>query len=563
MKILLIQPPVEDFYDTDVRLQPLGLCFLKSIVQQKIPGCEVLVKDFHQGHGRRTISLPKELSYLKAFYPGHDRSPFSAFSQYYHFGASYEAIAASVLEYQPDLVGIASLFSPYYREVLACARSIKNVLDVPILAGGSHVSAAPMTLLEDPAIDFVIQGEGERPLVEFVRAFMGQGPGEPVDWGQIPNLGWKSEKRCVLNAVEPNYPFISLPAPDLWDLDPSDYFFEGKPMCFVTTSRGCPHKCSFCSVHLTFGYGYQKRTPDEILEELRERYAQGYRIFDFEDDNLSLFKEDFRELLQLLIREFEGKDVRFVAMNGISYLHLDEGLLMLMRQAGFTHLNLSLVSARADTLAGLHRPHTVKRFMDIVARAHAYGFKTVAYLILGLPSETLKDMVATLALLAREPVLVGASIFYLTPGCPIADDFPPMSEGDIFKARSTAMAVETQDFDREDIYTLFLTSRIIDFFKGLCFDESSLGVRDALAWAQNQGGRTALGANILLNLARTGQLHGASRQGFFNLPAFRKQLFDTALHTMGTIQTTEGKIIDLTEWDVLQDRTADAVLMKS
>ena len=30
MKVLLIQPPVEDFYDTDIRLQPLGLCYLKA-----------------------------------------------------------------------------------------------------------------------------------------------------------------------------------------------------------------------------------------------------------------------------------------------------------------------------------------------------------------------------------------------------------------------------------------------------------------------------------------------------------------------------------------------------
>ena len=556
MNILLLQPPVEDFYDTDVRLQPLGLCFLKSIVQYKIPGVDVLVRDFHQGHGRRTISLPRELTYLKPFYPGHDRSPFSAFSHYYHFGASYEDIAAFVLDYKPDLVGIASLFSPYYREVIACAQSIKQVFDVPVLAGGSHVSAAPLTLLSDPSIDFVIQGEGERPLVEFVRAFIRHGRGEQGDWDAIPNLGWKDGKKCVLNPMGPNYPFASLPRPDLSDLDPSDYFFERRPMCFVTTSRGCPHRCSFCSVHLTFGHGYQKRTPDEILDELKELYAQGYRVFDFEDDNLSLFKNEFSILLHLLIGEFQDKDVRFVAMNGISYLHLDEELLGLMRQAGFTHLNLSLVSAQAKTLSALHRPHTVNRFTDIVARAQAHGFKTVAYLILGLPSETLEDMVATLALLAQQPVLVGASIFYLTPGCPIAEDFPPMTGEDIFKARSTAMAVETRAFGREDIYTLFVTARIINFFKGLCFEESSLKLRDALSWAQERGGRTALGAEILLLLARTGHLHGASRQGLFRLPKFRKHLFDAAMRSMRVIQTMEGKMIDLEDWDALQSSTA-------
>ena len=38
MRVLLIQPPVEDFYDTDVRLQPIGLCYLKAAVNAHLPG---------------------------------------------------------------------------------------------------------------------------------------------------------------------------------------------------------------------------------------------------------------------------------------------------------------------------------------------------------------------------------------------------------------------------------------------------------------------------------------------------------------------------------------------
>ena len=29
MRVLLIQPPVQDFYDTDVRLQPIGFAISK------------------------------------------------------------------------------------------------------------------------------------------------------------------------------------------------------------------------------------------------------------------------------------------------------------------------------------------------------------------------------------------------------------------------------------------------------------------------------------------------------------------------------------------------------
>ena len=86
MKVLLIQPPVQDFYDTDVRLQPIGLCYLKAAIRKHLPDVDVIIKDYHGGCGRRTISIPRELRYLADYYPAADKSPFSAFHQYYHFG---------------------------------------------------------------------------------------------------------------------------------------------------------------------------------------------------------------------------------------------------------------------------------------------------------------------------------------------------------------------------------------------------------------------------------------------------------------------------------------------
>ena len=65
MKLVLIQPPIEDFYHTPVRLVPLGLGYLKAAVKQYLPEVEVVIKDFHQGWGRRTIPLPDDLAYLK------------------------------------------------------------------------------------------------------------------------------------------------------------------------------------------------------------------------------------------------------------------------------------------------------------------------------------------------------------------------------------------------------------------------------------------------------------------------------------------------------------------
>src|SRR5215468_2798308 len=68
LKVLLVQPPVQDFYDTDVRLQPIGLAYLKAAVNKDLPQVEVIIKDFHAGCGRKTVKIPQELKYLTDYY---------------------------------------------------------------------------------------------------------------------------------------------------------------------------------------------------------------------------------------------------------------------------------------------------------------------------------------------------------------------------------------------------------------------------------------------------------------------------------------------------------------
>src|SRR3989304_10445126 len=101
MKVLLIQPPVQDFYDTDVRLQPIGLCYLKAAVRKHLPEVEITIKDYHSGCGRKTVAIPRELRYLTDYYGVADRSPFSTFHQYYHFGRPFDAIEAEIANSNP------------------------------------------------------------------------------------------------------------------------------------------------------------------------------------------------------------------------------------------------------------------------------------------------------------------------------------------------------------------------------------------------------------------------------------------------------------------------------
>jgi radical SAM superfamily enzyme YgiQ (UPF0313 family) len=516
----------------------VGLAYLKAAAQKYLPDIQVVIKDYHHGWGRRTIALPRELAYLKDYYAKDDKSPFSTFHHYYHFGADFDILAEQVAREKPDLVGIAALFAPYHREVLRCAEEIKKRYRVPILLGGAQVSAMPETMLSHPAVDLVIQGEGEKPFVELLRALK-----KRKSLSSVPNLGYKKNNRMILNPRKENFPIESLPFPDFSDLPKHHYLFEKKSLCFIITSRGCPYRCAFCSVHKTFGHKCRRRSAGHILAEIQQRYEEGYRVFDFEDDNLTFDRKEMAELCKKLLQTFPKKDIQLLAMNGICYWTLNRDILKQMREAGFTHLNLSLVSTNTKLLATVQRPNRLKKYRSLVKAATQLGFKTVAYQILGLPGDTLPSMIKTLCFNTQLPVLLGASPFYNIPHSPIAQRFPEPSEADIFKARLTAMAIETKDFKREDLYTLFITTRVLNFIKGIPLSSEKTSLKKALAIAENLDARSATGVKILRKLLKDKILYVSTSKGLEPLPRFKPELFFQLWRKLVTIQTQANQTI--------------------
>ena len=540
MRVLLIQPPLRDFYDTDVRLQPIGLAYLKAAIAKHLADIEVIIKDYHGGCGRKTVTMPQELGYLNEYYPVADKSPFSTFHQYYHFGKSFDDIEVEIAELRPDVVGISSLFTPYYREALEVAARVKKVTGAIVVMGGSHASAVPESLLASPHVDYVIRGEGEKPFVDLLRRLQNQTSVE-----QVANLAYKRNGDFIFNPVQDNFPIEELPIPDLSDFAPATYTLASKPLTFMITSRSCPHRCSFCSVHTTFGTDYRRRSLENVLNEIVLRYQQGYRVIDFEDDNLTYYKNVFKQLCRRLIAQFPDREMEFVAMNGISYLSLDDELLELMRQAGFSHLNLALVSSDKTVRETTKRPHTLEAYVKVVTKAHQLGFKIVSYQILGLPSETLDSMIQTLAFNARLPVLLGASPFYQTPNSPIARGLQ-LTEKDFVKARLTALAIETDNFCRDEIYTLFVTTRIVNFLKGQTIHEAtSLMELITHRWPDHRSG---IGFNLLEQLVNTGRLYYATQQGLVENRKFRTDLFARVLAQIGAISCQDSSKVSVDEF---------------
>jgi radical SAM superfamily enzyme YgiQ (UPF0313 family) len=231
-----------------------------------------------------------------------------------------------------------------------------------------------------------------------------------------------------------------------------------------------------------------------------------------------------------------------------------------MFQAGFSHLNLALVSSDKTVRETTKRPHTLDAYLKVVHKAARLGFKIVSYQILGLPNESLDSMIQTLAFNARLPVLLGASPFYRTPNSPIARGIN-LTDSDYIRARLTAMAIETNEFGRDDIYTLFVATRIINFLKGLQLS-SDADLMDLMnrSWSDP---RTRIGFELLYLLMET-RLFFWTRQGFVENRHFKTYLMWRVFAEAGFITYRNGNRIDVRTFTrSLANRTGGGLAISS
>ena len=478
MKILLIQPPIQDFYQTSIRTQPIGLAYLAASLSNH--GHEVEILDC-QTEKKRSIPVPPELSYLRDLYPFDDRSPFKLYSGYYHFGTGWEEIGHRIRGSEADVFGISSSFTPYHSEALEIARIIKQSDRTKIIVmGGAHVSCDPEGVLQSHFVDYVILGEGESRFPALLEQI---GKGKVENIGKMDGIGYRRNGEIQIN---PPQTFIKdldsfpHPARELLDLD--RYRMRKKRSTMIITSRGCPHGCAYCSAHLVMGASFRARTPEAIVQEMaecNERY--GIRMFDIEDDNFTFDQGRAKRLMNLIIETFGQENIELSAMNGISFASLNGELLGLMKNAGFKTINLSYVSADVTTKERMGRPETKTEFDEILEEAERVGLSVIAYAIVGMPGQTIEEMVDTLIHLMEKKVLIGPSIYYPTPGTPL---FKRCKRNGLLPPhpcqwRSSAFPIETKKFSRVDLVTLFRLARLINFIKGK-MDEEEL--EEGLTW---------------------------------------------------------------------------------
>ncbi len=445
MKVLLIQPPIEDYYTTQIRNYPLGLLFIASKLYDL---CDVEIIDLR--HCKKPKAIKPAFPELEEYYTK-NYSPFALFHRYYHFGKQREEIEKIIIEKKPDVVGISCLFSTYFNEALEIACIIKNIKDsIKIIAGGNHPTLFPEDVLKHSCIDYVIRGDGEEPFRTLIEYIM---KNKPIS--SIPGVCYKKDGEIVISEIFSN----TTNTLDLKrELIPKENYPYGKGFVApVLTSKGCIYNCYFCGKPKTKFNFYNK---DDVKKDIEKLIKAGFDTIDFEDDYLDLTKENIIELLTWL----KVKKINITVMNGI-VPKINTITQRLVKESGFQRINISLVDADENIQKDINRTQ-FKDFDLILDKFIETEVPIETHFIIGLPRQSLEHVIRTIIYLSEKKVLLGPSIFYLAPGSKAFYDYLTNYKSFNMKyARSSAIFPVNKTYGRKEIVTLIKLTRFINFIK--------------------------------------------------------------------------------------------------
>ncbi|HLN92557.1 MAG TPA: radical SAM protein, partial [Thermoanaerobaculia bacterium] len=176
-------------------------------------------------------------------------------------------VSSSVQRTRPRIVGIACMHALEFDEVLATAREVRRVAPDAFILVGGHAAASYPAPLERPEIDAICVDDGEEVVPALADALARGRPASEVPALRVSTPdGWVSTPALAERTALDR---IALPDRSLVDHDRNRYHcLLFKPVWLVETARGCPFRCSFCSVWQLYDRSFRERSIGAVVDDL-------------------------------------------------------------------------------------------------------------------------------------------------------------------------------------------------------------------------------------------------------------------------------------------------------
>lgn len=361
VKILFVEPPKDYWFVMGEYLPPpYGILQLAAFLEQRIADAEIQVLDCNAE------------------------------------GLDWDGLEKRVESFDPDVVASSALATcNTYVAVRALEIAKKVKPDVLTVAGGQHFTVmAQESLNTYPEIDVIVRGEGEETLAEVV-----QTSDDGKSFSPVKGISFREKRRIKHNSPRPlieNLDNLPLPGYKFVENLVQKYHFTamaGKTRyALIEGSRGCPHRCIFCTQWKHWKGKWRKKSPKRIADEFEFCYENyGSKFLWLTDDNYGLGKRASTLADELIQRGF-SEDIMWFMQVRCDDIVENPNLLPKMRKSGLRWVLLGVESSSPSTLKSFRKGTTPEQAREAMKLMKENDIFAQAMFIIGERKDTAESI---------------------------------------------------------------------------------------------------------------------------------------------------------------------------
>ncbi len=313
-----------------------------------------------------------------------------------------------------DVVGVSAMTFTLVDAFKTVQVAKKVRPEAKSVLGGTHIHLFPEETIRLDGVDYALMGEAELSFPHFLHHLQAK----KEDLKAVPGLVFKTaDGETMRNKIQPIRDLDSIPFPQRNLLDILHYsslLSRGSLCTTIISSRGCPFQCAFCDRPLSPVTSlFRYRSAKNVVDEIQECVDLGIKDFLFYDDTFTVNRTRVLAICdEILTRRLK---IRWDIRTRVDLV--DEEMLKMLKKAGCLAIHYGVEAGNDRVLKLIKKGFTVKKVREVFKLTHRMDIETLAYFMIGLPSEKAGDIQETFDL-ARElkPDYAHFTIFSPYPG---------------------------------------------------------------------------------------------------------------------------------------------------
>ena len=260
-----------------------------------------------------------------------------------------------------------------------------------IVLGGPDITYNIENYLQLP-VDFLIIGEGEESMLELYNAITSN-----QAYDHIPGIAFKRGEKIIKTSARIRIKDVSrLPLPNRKAIPVEKYLdtwktYHGKSSMTVSTQRGCPYTCKWCSTAV-YGQSYRRRPANLVAEELKLLKST------YAPDTI-WFVDDVFTVSHKWIKSFHEEVIKQDAIIPFECItraeRLNDEILQLLKEAGCYRIWIGAESGSQKIIDAMDRRVDVNVVKEAIQKTNALNIETGTFIMLGYPQEEEIDIKQT------------------------------------------------------------------------------------------------------------------------------------------------------------------------